>query len=90
MGGQALVETVKAFGTEDATTNPTLILEASKLYPSYHHILNQAVADAVISFPDDAEGALADSLDMVNCLFGRELRCVSTSFIVLRRSPTQP
>jgi hypothetical protein len=43
------VETVKAFGTEDATANRTFILEASKLYPSYHHILNQAVADAVIS-----------------------------------------
>jgi len=77
-----LIESVKAFGTtEDATTNPTLVLEATKLYPSYHHILEQAVADAVLNYPDDKEAALTDAADMVNCLFGRELTRIVPGYV---------
>lgn len=64
-------ESMKAYRPQDATTNPSLILQAAQK-PEYHHLLEKAVADSRSSHL--AGPALVDAaMDHLLVLFGREI-----------------
>ena len=64
-------ESMRAFTPQDATTNPSLILQAAEK-PQYRHLIDQAIAEhqgSALTGP-----ALLDSvIDRVLILFGREI-----------------
>jgi len=64
-------ESMKAFLPQDATTNPSLILQASQK-PEYRHLVDKAVADLRAS--SLSGDALVEAvIDRILVLFGREI-----------------
>ncbi len=64
-------ESMRAYEPQDATTNPSLILAASKL-PEYQHLIDQAVSEHASSSLSGA--ALTESIiDRILILFGKQI-----------------
>ena len=64
-------ESMRAYEPQDATTNPSLILAASKL-PEYQHLIDQAVSERASSSLSGA--ALTESIiDRILILFGKQI-----------------
>jgi transaldolase len=64
-------ESMKAYQPRDATTNPSLILQAAGK-PEYRHLLEQAIADAGVG-GSGGEILLGKAMDRILVLFGLEI-----------------
>jgi transaldolase len=64
-------ESMKAYQPRDATTNPSLILQAAAK-PEYRHLLDQAIADAKAG-GTGGEILLGTAMDRILVLFGLEI-----------------
>ncbi len=62
------VDSIKALNPVDATTNPSLILQAAKL-PQYQHLIN----DAIARFADKDNATIDDICDQLIVNFGCEI-----------------
>ena len=63
--------TLKEYGPEDATTNPTLILKAAQM-PEYSHLVSKAISDNV-SLSLGKQASISRILDYLLVLFGLEI-----------------
>lgn len=64
-------ESMKAFRPQDATTNPSLILQAAAK-PEYRHLLEQAIADARTG-GSSGDPLVESAMDRILVLFGLEI-----------------
>ena len=68
------VDSIKALNPVDATTNPSLILQAAKL-PQYQHLIDQAIA----KYSHNGQGDIDDVCDQLIVNFGCEIPEINKS-----------
>jgi len=64
-------EKIRAHSPQDATTNPSLVYQASQL-PQYQHLVEEAIAYGKAK-GKTTEDRVRHAMDKIACLFGREI-----------------